>query len=172
VTAANELRQQDLDGINRMLYDYAEQFRDMVHKAWDSPFARHERNKPDPLSRKFQCAALCPHQITKETFEKMPGFRALMNAAQAEDLNVAFNLSVCHFKPGPNAEGLWPVSNPEAVVIVRVDGEKDFKDAALTVYEDKFAHTAQYTVGLEDVARYNVFRPLRFKSRPGFLSAI
>ena len=110
--------------------------------------------------------------VTKETFEKMPGFRALMNAAQAEDLNVAFNLSVCHFKPGPNAEGLWPVSNPEAVVIVRVDGEKDFKDAALTVYEDKFAHTAQYTVGLEDVARYNVFRPLRFKSRPAFLSVI
>ena len=165
-----DLRLQDLEGIDALLQDYAVHFRDMVHAAWSDTFGTRDWNKPDPLSRKFHCAVLRPCDISKETFEKLPGFRRLMEAAQAEDLGVAFSLAVCHFKPGPDAEGRWPISNPEAVVCVRVEGDKDFKDTQLTVYADKFAHTQQYTVGLEDAARYAVLRPLRLKTQPGFLS--
>jgi hypothetical protein len=167
-----ELRLQDLAGIDALLQDYAANFRDMVHAAWSNSFGPRDWKKPDPLGRRFHCAVLRPCDISKETFEKLPGFRRLMEAAQAEDLNVAFSLSVCHFKPGPNAEGLFPISNPEASVSVRVDEEKDFKDTKLTVYGDKFAHTREYTVGLEDAARYAVLRPLRLKTQPGFLSII
>jgi hypothetical protein len=151
-------RQQDIEGIDRLLSDFAEALPQLVENAWKSGFSSLFRSKEaeETLRRKFKCSAMCPYQFTEGMIRELPGFRKLDAAARAPDLDVAFTVAVCHFKPGPDAEGLYKISNPEAVVIVRLDPDEPHAKSDIVLYEDKF--------------KLRVCRPLKLKTPPGISS--
>lgn len=138
--STSDQQQQDLAGIDRLLSDFADALPQLVQTAWESGFSNLFRSKEvqESLRRKFKCSAMCPHQFTDSMIRQMPGFQKLDAAARDEQLGVAFTVAVCHFKPGPDAEGLYKISNPEAVVIVRLDPDEDYAKSDIVLYEDKF----------------------------------
>ncbi|TAL28737.1 MAG: hypothetical protein EPN97_14155 [Alphaproteobacteria bacterium] len=136
----SDQQQQELAGIDRLLSDFADELPQLVDTAWKSGFSSLFRSKEvqDSLRRKFKCSALCPHHFTDSMIRQLPGFRKLDAAARAPELDVAFTVAVCHFKPGPDAEGLYKVSNPEAVVVVHLNPDEAYAKSDIVLYEDKF----------------------------------
>lgn len=121
----------------------------------------------DPLRwRKLRCDALRPHDFALETFRPLPGFQRLRKAFGEAGINAELRIAVCHFKPGPDQDGLYRTSNPEAVVIVAADPEKNYADSAIHVYADKHTGRHERIWTPEDIGNnISIRKPLRFSAK-------
>lgn len=118
----------------------------------------------DPLLyRKIRCDDLRPHDFKLETFRPLAGFQRLRAAFGEAGINSALRIAVCHFKPGPDKDGLYKISNPEAVVIIHADPDKNYADSAIHVYADKHTGASERIWTPDDTGNnISIRKPLRF----------
>lgn len=138
----------DIEGIDALLSDYAARLPQLYDLTLNDSFSAASRSKEtqNQLRAKFHCSALRPSQIAEKTVRDLPGFKAL--DAKAAEMDVAVTVAVCHFKPGPDADGLYKVKNPEALVIVRAEPDDPYTDSVITLYEDAFRIPVLKTLAL------------------------
>jgi hypothetical protein len=156
-------RMQDLAGIDAMLSSFAGALRNGILAAMRENSLRPNETEAakTSLKGKFRCSALRVHQINKKMLESLPGYQKLVEACRKDEIGAAFSLSVCHFKPGPDQDGLYKIKNPEALVIVRADPERTFDESTFTFYPDVYAGTMQVELGLNDTGVINLPKTLK-----------
>ncbi len=163
MTQALDTRAQDLTGISEMLASFAAALPANIRAAErESPMHAGKFETVNKyLRQKFHCSALRPHELSKEVMEALPGYKALADACGAKHLDAAFHLAVCHFKPGPDADGRYKIQNPEALVIVSANPEEAFERSQFSFYADVYAGTMNVTLGLADTGKVELSKPLK-----------
>jgi hypothetical protein len=128
---------QDLASIDAMLSDYAARLPKLCDVSWKAGSGIWRRKDvDDQLRARFRCSAFRPCEFSEAMIRNFPGFQQL--DAKAKEMDVAVSVAVCHFKPGPDAEGMWRVKNPEALVVIRVEADKTWSESEVRLYEDAF----------------------------------
>ncbi|MEZ0226873.1 MAG: hypothetical protein ACAH83_20115 [Alphaproteobacteria bacterium] len=171
-SAARARQGADLGKVNDMLEAFAAEVPQTVEAYLSKhPFGRSvfgDREDDKMLVRKMRCELMGPHDFNSAVFGMLNGFQTLLDACARPDVDVALTVAVCHFKPGPDKDGLYKIRNPEAVVIARLDldAEKSFSDSQVHVYKDEYTGAQEQVQPAAPLQRILLFKPLKLV-RPG-----
>jgi hypothetical protein len=166
-SAAHMRQGADLRDVSDMFEAFAEEVAQTVdtylskHPFGHSLFGNREDDKM--LVRKLHCKQMRPHDFNSAIFGALSGFQTLLDACARPDVDVALTVAVCHFKPGPDKDGLYKIKNREAVVIARLDAEKAFSDSEVHIYKDEFTGTNEEITPAAQLQRILLLTPLRLK---------